>query len=124
MDDKVLLSEKPTWIVIVPHLIAMCFIVGIFTIWKPLIAILTTRLTITNRRVEGKIGLIKTERMDSRIEQITSVKVTQGLIGKMFNYGTISINTAGGNYNFNYMSNPEKIRKAINNSIDNCVNVK
>ena len=52
MDEKILLSEKPTWVVIVPHLIAMCFIVGIFTIWKPLIAILTTRLTITNRRVE------------------------------------------------------------------------
>lgn len=124
MDEKILLSEKPTWIVIVPHLIAMCFIVGIFTIWKPLIAILATRLTITNRRVEGKIGVIKTEKMDSRIEQITSVKITQGLMGKIFNYGTISINTAGGNYIFNYMPNPERIRKAINSSMDNYANVK
>ena len=59
--------------------------------------------------------------MDSRIEQITSVKVTQSLIGKIFRYGTININTAGGNYEFNYIPNPEKIRTVINNSIDNTI---
>ena len=51
--------------------------------------------------------------MDSPINQITSVKVTQGLIGKIFNYGTVNINTASGEYEFNYMANPEDIRKTI-----------
>lgn len=122
MEEKVLLATKPTWVVIIPHLIAMCVIVGIFTIWKPLIAILTTKLQITNKRVEGKIGFLKIEKMDSRIEQITSVKITQSLTGRIFKYGTVDINTAGGNYEFQYMPNPEKIRQVINNSIDNLVN--
>lgn len=121
MEEEVVLESKPTWIILVPHLIAMCIIIGIFTIWKPLIAILTTRLVITSKRVEGKTGLINTEKMDSRTGQITSVKVTQGLIGRLCNYGTVNVNTAGGSYQFNYMPNPEKIRKTINNSIDNIV---
>lgn len=118
MEEKTILEAKPSAIVLVPHLISMCVTVGIFTIWKPLIAILTTRLVVTNKRVEGKTGLIHTERMDSRIEQITSVKVSQGLIGKIFKYGTVNINTAGGNYEFKYIINPERVRKTINNSID------
>mgnify|MGYP002623639407 CR=1 FL=1 len=118
MEEKTILEVKPTWIIIIPHLIAMCVIVGIFTIWGALVAVVTTRIKVTDKRVEGKKGLLHTERMDSRIGQITSVKVTQGLVGKIFNYGTIYINTAGGNYAFAYIPSPEKVRSAINNAID------
>lgn len=124
MEEKVILEARPTWIVIVPHLLAMCVIVGLITIWKPLFAIFTTKITITDKRVEGKIGLIKTEKMDSRIGQVTSVKVTQGLWGKVFNYGTVNINTASGTYIFKYIQSPEKVRQAINNAIDNAVTTK
>lgn len=119
MEEKVILEARPTWIVIVPHLIAICVIVGLVTIWKAIAAVLTTRLTITNRRVEGKKGLLKTVKMDSRIGQITSVKVTQGLAGKIFNYGTLNINTAGGEYEFAYIRNPEKVKQTINTALDN-----
>lgn len=119
MEEKVILEARPTWIVIVPHLIAICVIIGLVTIWKAIVAVLTTRLTITNKRVEGKKGLLKTVKMDSRIGQITSVKVTQGIAGKIFNYGTININTAGGEYEFNYIKNPENVKQTINNAMDN-----
>lgn len=121
MEEKVILEVKPTWIIIVPHLIAMCIIIGLITIWKPIIAVLTTKLKITDKRIEGKIGLIKTEKMDSRIGQVTSVKVTQGITGKILNYGTVYINTASGNYEFRYIPSPERVRMAINNAIDNSV---
>ena len=119
MDEKVILEARPTWIVIVPHLIAICVIIGLVTIWKAIAAVLTTRLTITNKRIEGKKGLFKTVKMDSRIGQITSVKVTQGIVGKIFNYGTLNINTAGGEYEFNYIKNPDNVKQTINNAMDN-----
>lgn len=119
MVERVILEARPTGIVLVPHVIAICVIIGLVTIWKAIVAVLTTRLTITNKRVEGKKGLLKTVKMDSRIGQITSVKVTQGIAGKIFNYGTININTAGGEYEFNYIKNPENVKQTINNAMDN-----
>lgn len=124
MEENVILETKPTWIIIIPHLIAMCIVIGIITIWKPIIAILTTKLKVTDKRIEGKIGLLRTEKMDSRIGQVTSVKVTQGIMGKILNYGTININTASGIYEFRYIPRPESVRNAINNAIDNLVIVK
>lgn len=124
MEEKIILETKPTWLVIIPHLLAMSVIIGFITIWKPIIAIFTTKLKITDKRVEGKIGWLKTEKMDSRIGQITSVKVTQGICGKIFNYGTVNINTASGIYQFKYITSPEKVRTAINKAIDNCTVIK
>ena len=116
-NENLLLDTKPSFIAVVPHIFLMFIFIGFITIWKPLAAVLTTKLRITNLRVEGKTGLITTNSMDSPINQITSVKVTQGLLGKILNYGTLNINTAGGNYSFGYMPDPENTRKIINNAI-------
>lgn len=118
MEENLMLDAKASFVVVIPHIILLFFLIGFITIWKPLVAVLTTKIKVTNKRVEGKKGLIKTETMDSQINQITSVKVEQGLFGKLLNYGTVYINTAGGNYEFSYMQDPEEIRKTINNAIN------
>ena len=49
---------------------------------KPLIAMFTTKLEINDKRVVGKMGLIKILTMDTPINKISSVKIEQGLMGQ------------------------------------------
>lgn len=116
MEEKTLYSAHPSGAALIPHFLLMCVGIGFFTIWKPLFQIMSTRICVTNKRVEGKKGIIHTETMDSPISQITSVKATQGLFGKMCNFGTIIINTASGMYVFEYISNPEEVRRIISSA--------
>ena len=104
------MKAKTSWKTIIPDVILFAFVVGLFTIWKKIFRILTTKLEITDDIVSGKIGLIHTEVLESPIRQITSVKVNQSAIGKIFNYGDIYINTPAGSYEFCGMAEPNKVK--------------
>lgn len=93
--------------------------IGLLTIWSPLAAKMATKLSHDNKYVKGKTGLLRVCTMDSPISKITSVKVDQGILGRMFNYGTISINTAGDStdYTFAYIDNPNAFKKSLLNKM-------
>lgn len=97
---------------------AMCILIGFIWIVKDLISFFTTRLIITNKRVNGKTGLINTNELDSPLNKINGVQVRQGLFGKIFNYGTISITTAATVFNFNYIDKPNEFKTILNNQIE------
>lgn len=83
-----------------------------------LIKDLRTKLTLTNKRLSGSIGLIKTQNIDSPLNKINGVEVRQNLFGKMFNYGTITVVTAATKFNLDYIENPDELKTAINNQIE------
>lgn len=74
---------------------------------------LFNELAITNKKVYGKIGFIKTVEMNSPIHQIQNVKVSNGLFGKIFKYGTIDITTTTGVYYFKYVKNPNDFKNTV-----------
>ena len=75
-------------------------------------------MVITNKRVRGKTGLINTNELDSPLNKINGVQVKQGLLGKMFNYGTISITTASTVFHFDMISEPNDFKTILNNQIE------
>ena len=94
----------------------LCFVaIGFFTIWGPLNAKLSCKLSHNGKRVRGEIGILKKTSMDSPISKITSIKVTQGILGRMLNYGTISINLSGdaSDYVFDYIDNPNDFKNSL-----------
>lgn len=97
---------------------AMVIIVGLFWFVRDIIRYCTTHLEITNKRITGKIGLIHTEELDSPLNKINSCKVTQGLFGKMFNYGTVAITTASSEFVFNFIKKPNEFKNILNNQIE------
>ena len=97
---------------------AMCILIGFIWIIKDLIAFFTTKLTITNKKVTGKTGLINTNQLDSPLNKISGVQVEKGLFGQIFNYGTIKITTASTVFNFKYIGNPDEFRTILNNQIE------
>ncbi|MFA5477977.1 MAG: PH domain-containing protein [Bacteroidales bacterium] len=56
---------------------------------------LTTELAITNKRVIAKFGLISRSTIEINIQRIESIQVNQGILGRIFNFGSIVVSGAG-----------------------------
>jgi len=54
----------------------------------------STELAVTNKRVIAKFGFIRRSTIELQIGKIESVQVDQGILGRIFNFGTLII--AGG----------------------------
>lgn len=55
----------------------------------------TTELAITNKRVIAKFGLVSRSTIEINIQKIESIQVNQGILGRIFNYGSIVVSGAG-----------------------------
>ena len=99
---------------------AICSGIGLITIWRPLIAKLSNKLSHDDKRVRGKKGILSKVTMDSPIQRISGVSVEQGIVGRMLNYGTVRINVTGDNadYAFSYIDNPNAFKESLLSLID------
>lgn len=75
--------------------------------------LVSNTLAVTDKKIFGRIGLIKTVEMNSPIHQIQNVKVSNGLLGKIFKYGTVNITTTSGVYDFKYIKNPNEFKNTV-----------
>ncbi len=97
-NEKVVLKAKKSFIAVFPHIIGF----------------LTSELAITNKRVIGKVGLIRTHSITSSLNKIQNVTVSSGLMGKIFKFGTVKIETAGSEpVKFYGIKKPEEFKKAV-----------
>ena len=118
-NEQVIEEGKVSYMVLLPHILLMFIFIGFFTIIKPLIVIFTTELAITDKKIMGKTGLIKTDEMSSPLSAIQNVKVQSGLFGKIFKYGTIHITTTSGTYSFAYIKNADQFKNTLFAQIEN-----
>jgi membrane protein YdbS with pleckstrin-like domain len=78
------------------------------------LAVRTSELVITDRRVLIKVGFIQRQTFEMFISKIESVAVTQGMFGRFFNYGTVEIRgTGGSSESFATIVAPLQFRDAI-----------
>ncbi len=70
-------------------------VIGLFFIIAAWIAVRSTEIAITNRRVIAKFGFIKRDTVEINLEKVEALRVEQGFLGRMLNYGTIFISGAG-----------------------------
>ncbi len=104
------------------------WIKGILLFWLFLIptfkAIIATvrfkniELAITNKRVVGKVGVANTQALDAPLNKVQNVSVTQGFWGKIFNFGTVRIDTAAGKFEFGAIKNADAFKGMIMSQID------
>ena len=96
-------------------LFALMRITNIFII--PLIVRLIirakTELAVTSRRIVGKLGVFRTQTLDAQIMKVQNCSVKQGIAGKLFNYGTVVIDTASGEYFFCGVKNANAFKAAV-----------
>ncbi|MGB6686834.1 MAG: PH domain-containing protein [Terracidiphilus sp.] len=71
------------------------FILGILPIVIAFLRYRTTELSITNKRIVAKFGLISRNSIEMKLAKVESVQVHQGIRGRIFNYGSLIVSGAG-----------------------------
>ena len=56
----------------------------------------TTELAVTNKRVIAKFGFISRRTIELNLSRIEGVQVIQGILGRIFDYGSLIISGTGG----------------------------
>ena len=78
------------------------------------VTVKTSELVITDRRVLIKVGFIQRHTFEMFISKIESVAVFQSMMGRLFNYGTVTIRgTGGSSESFTTIAAPLQFRDAI-----------
>ena len=75
---------------------------------------LTTETDVTDRRVVHKTGFIKRSTFEIALDKIESVDVDQTILGRIFNYGNVTIMGVGeGRQTISTIASPLAFRSAI-----------
>lgn len=94
--------------------VAIIYLIIIFislkSLFKTIIDILSTELGLTEKRIIGKRGLIKTISLDAPLNKINDIEINQNLFGKIFRYSTIKISTSSSKYCFRYIKNANEFK--------------
>jgi uncharacterized membrane protein YdbT with pleckstrin-like domain len=79
----------------------------------------STEFVITTRRLIAKRGIVSRRTIETLLEKVEAVSVEQGLLGRMLNYGTVTVQGTGGTReSFVMVSDPMQLRKVIHEQID------
>ena len=82
------------WLVLL-GVVTLIVVVGlVFLIWA-WIRVRSTELAITSRRIIAKFGFVKRHTVEINLEKVESLRVEQGVPGRLLNYGTIFISGSG-----------------------------
>ncbi|HHM12059.1 MAG TPA: PH domain-containing protein, partial [Planctomycetaceae bacterium] len=85
---------------------------------KALIVFLTTECVLTDRRVLAKTGLISRESIELLLTKVEGLQVKQGLLGRIFNFGSVIITGTGGSTSpFSGIAQPLDFRKRVQEQI-------
>ncbi|HQT68004.1 MAG TPA: PH domain-containing protein [Acetobacteraceae bacterium] len=106
------------WMIYVPGILLCLTVVGA-VIGLPMLIYQflrrrTTLFAVTNRRVVMRVGILSTNAIEMIISRIEAVDVTQTLLGRMLNYGTVMlIGTGGSREPFRFLTDPARFRSAV-----------
>jgi uncharacterized membrane protein YdbT with pleckstrin-like domain len=86
---------------------------------QALIIMFTTEFAITNRRVIAKTGFIHRHTLEMLLSKIESVAVHQNILGRVLNFGTVTITGTGGTKeSFRAIIEPLTVRRKIHEIIE------
>jgi len=92
--------------------------IGLLLAIGPAIRYVTSEFAVTDKRVLGKVGFIERESDETLLSKIEAIAVDQGVIGRMFGFGTLTITGTGGTQEvFSGISDPLQFRRQIQSQI-------
>ena len=79
----------------------------------------TSEYVLTNQRILIKIGFIQRQSLETLLQRIASIEVSQSILGRLLGYGTVIIHDTGGSKEgFNSIDDPIRLRKKIQQQIE------
>lgn len=89
-------------------LLTLVFFVGVIFLLMALLHYISTEIAVTSKRVVAKSGFVSRSTVELNLAKVESIQVDQGILGRLFNYGTIVVSGAG---------NPQAPVKGISNPL-------
>jgi uncharacterized membrane protein YdbT with pleckstrin-like domain len=106
-----------------PLYVGFCYILAIIIMLPSYIQYISSEFVVTNKRVVVKVGFIRRHTMETQLQKIEAIEVEQSVLGRICNFGTISIIGTGGTKEpFKNINNPLGFRRAVEEQTD--INVK
>jgi len=94
-------------------------VIALVVLVAPFIARSATELVITNKRLIAKYGLVSTHSIEIRFDKIETVRVSQGLMGRILNYGDIIVTGTGSTFDpIRGIAGATKFRTELNHAMD------
>ena len=104
--ERIVYKTKLHWIIFFSLHALLTLFLG------PLIAMITSEFAITSKRVIMKLGLISRRTFEMNLNKIETVNVDQSILGRIFDYGTVTIVGTGGTREvFPRIASPLEFRK-------------
>jgi membrane protein YdbS with pleckstrin-like domain len=92
--------------------------VGLLLAIGPAIQYVTSEFAVTDKRVLGKVGFIERESDETLLSKVEAIAVDQGVLGRVFGFGTVTITGTGGTQEvFSRISEPLEFRRQIQSQI-------
>jgi uncharacterized membrane protein YdbT with pleckstrin-like domain len=82
-------------LIVVGVLLLPVFFIGAILIVIAILRVISTELAVTNKRLIAKFGFISRETVELNIVRIESIQISQGLIGRIFNFGSLLMSGTG-----------------------------
>lgn len=122
--EEVIYRARITWFsVLLPIILGVLLLpaygLGLLIIIPCILKIVSTELAMTNKRVIAKFGFISRTTVELRLEKIESIGVSQGIFGRILNYGSLVVKGIGGTGTpIPSISRPMEFRREINNYLE------
>lgn len=99
-DGEVIAKAKVTKLVLIGVwlkgiLLCWLFLIPTITAIMQTIAISKIELALTNQRLVGRVGVIRRQIMDSKLDKIQTVQIRETFWERIFGFANISVSTAG-----------------------------
>lgn len=117
--EKILYEGAVSLWAILPKLMAGLLLLPLFgyglVLWMSASAYYSsTELCVTNRRVVARLGMVRRRIVEFHIAKVESVRIEQGLFGRMFGFGTVTVLGASENgESIRGIDNPVAFRRAL-----------
>jgi len=115
-DEKIVAGAEVHW---------MDLAMGILFFWFFFIPLLSaisrrfsTELAVTTHRAIGKQGLVRRHATDLMLDKVQNVTVDQSILGRIFDYGSVRVTTAGESTIFAGIAEPGVFKKAVTNQME------
>ena len=112
------ISSRDSSTSVMTCLAGIIFLSAILNSLNAVVSYVTTEFALTNKRVIAKTGLLRRRSVELLLTKIESIGVNQPILGRMLDYGTITVTGTGGTKEpFKNIAAPMELRKCVNTQI-------
>lgn len=90
---------------------------GIISLLSRILIKVGSSYAVTNKRVVLKTGVISRRAVDLVLAKCEGLHIKQSILGRIFNFGTITVTTGGVSSTYPYIADPLAFRREINTQI-------